>query len=135
MNNNQITLAGHVGQDPRSKTFDDTGSKVVKFSIAVKEYSANKDEERTLWIDVDAWNGLGERVLKTITKGREVVLYGALSVSTFSSDQGGVAVQKTKPVIKLHDFYLCGKKPVAQAETPPEETKPTPKLKLTSAVR
>ena len=57
MNNNQITLAGHVGQDPHSKTFGDTGNQVVKFSIAVKEYSANKDEERTLWIDVDAWNG------------------------------------------------------------------------------
>ena len=51
--NNNITLVGHVGQTPRSKNFDDTGNKVVKFSVAVKEYSANADEEKTMWIDVD----------------------------------------------------------------------------------
>ncbi len=123
MNNNKITLAGHVGQEPQTKTFGDTGNQVVKFSIAVKEYSANKDEERTLWFDVDAWNGLGERVLKTITKGREVVLYGSLSLSSYSSDVEGISVRKTKPVIKLNDFYLCGKKPVAQGETLSEEPK------------
>ena len=38
-------------------------NKVVKFSVAVKEYSANADEEKTMWIDIDAWNGLGDRVL------------------------------------------------------------------------
>lgn len=59
---------------------------MVKFSLAFKEYSPNTDEQKTLWVDVDAWNGLADRVEKTITKGREVVIYGRLSMSTFTRD-------------------------------------------------
>lgn len=99
--NNQITIVGHVGQTPHSVTFGDTGNKVVKFSVAVKEFSNKEDEDRTMWIDVDAWNGLGERVLKTITKGREVVICGRLALSTYPKEVNGVKVQMTKPVIKL----------------------------------
>jgi len=121
--NNQITVVGHVGQKPTSKTFADTGNKVVKFSVSVKEFSPNRDEERTLWIDVDAWNGLGERVLKTITKGREVVLMGRLAISTFSKEVDGVTMEITKPVIKLTSFHLCGSKPKVQDETQAEESK------------
>ncbi len=45
--NNQITLIGHVGQNPQIKTFGDTGNQVVKFSLAVKrvfiQYRRRKD--------------------------------------------------------------------------------------------
>lgn len=54
--NNAITIVGHVGQNPHSVSFGDTGNKVVKFSVAVKEFSPNSDEEKTMWLDVDAWN-------------------------------------------------------------------------------
>lgn len=85
--NNSITIVGHVGKDPLTKSFGD--NKVVKFSVAIKEYSSNTEEEKTMWIDVDAWNGLGDRVLKTITKGREVVVNGRLAMSTYSKDVDG----------------------------------------------
>lgn len=114
--NNSITVVGRVGQKPSTVSFGDTGNKVVKFSIAVKEFSANSDEAKTLWLDVDAWNGLGERVLKTVTKGREVVLNGRLAISTYTkeSEETGMKMQISKPVIKLTSFHLCGKKPAAQ---------------------
>lgn len=118
--NNSITIVGHVGKDPQSRDFDDTGNKVVKFSVAVKEYSSNSDELKTMWLDVDAWNGLGDRVLQTVTKGREVVLNGRLAMSTYSKLVDGVTVQMTKPVIKLSSFHLCGKRPIAQEETQPK---------------
>ena len=121
--NNSITLVGHVGKDPQAKTFGDTGNKVVKFSVAVKEYSSNTDEEKTMWIDVDAWNGLAERVLMTITKGREVVIQGRLAISTYPKEVNGETVQMTKPVVKLTSFYLCGPKPSAKDETQPEDSK------------
>lgn len=114
--NNQITVIGHVGQAPVSRLFDDTNNKVVKFSVAVTEYSANKEEEKTLWIDVDAWNGLGERVLSTVTKGREVALTGRLAISTYSKEINGIMVQKSKPVIKLTGFHLCGSAPRKREE-------------------
>ena len=117
--NNSITIVGHVGQNPHAVSFGDTGNRVVKFSVAVKEFSNKEDEDKTMWIDVDAWNGLGERALKTITKGREVVVTGRLAVSTYSKEEDGIKKEITKPVIKLTSFHLCGKKP--QEEAQPEE--------------
>jgi single stranded DNA-binding protein len=133
--NNSITVIGHVGQAPHTVTFGDTGNKVVKFSVAVKEFSSNTEDEKTLWIDVDAWNGLGDRVLKTISKGREVVVYGRLAISNYAKDVDGIKVQMTKPVIKLTSFHLCGKKPTSNEEAQTEEPKQdAPKRKL-SALR
>lgn len=132
--NNSITICGHVGQKPSIVSFKDTGNQVVKFSVAVKEFSNNKDEDKTMWIDVDAWNGLGERALKTITKGREVVIQGRLAISTYTKEVNGQKVQMTKPVIKLTSFHLCGKKPSSDEETQPEETQSeAPKRKLAAA--
>ncbi|MDX2107113.1 MAG: single-stranded DNA-binding protein [Candidatus Melainabacteria bacterium] len=92
-------------------------NKVAKFSVAVKEYSSNRDEERTLWLDVDAWNALADRVLKTITKGREVVINGRLAVSTYTKEEKGQKTHVSKPVIKLTSFHLCGRKPKSSEET------------------
>jgi single-strand DNA-binding protein len=131
--NNQINLVGHAGKDPESKTFEDTNNTVVKFSLAVKEYSSNTEEDKTLWIEVVAWNGLAERVLKTVTKGREIVVSGKLSLSTYTKEVDGVKVQVTKPIVKLSSFHLCGKKPVAD-ETQTEEKANGRKSKKEAAI-
>ncbi len=91
--NNSITVVGRIGQVPSSISFEDTGKQLVKFSVAVKEFSPNTDEEKTLWFDVNAWNGLGERALKTITKGREVVLNGAIELQKRNKRRGSGANQ------------------------------------------
>ena len=119
--NNAVTLVGHVGQAPSAKTFSDTGNKVVRFSLAVREYSSNSDEQKTMWVDVVAWNGLGDRVLSTITKGREVVVNGRLSISTYSKSVQDEEVTISKPVIKLSGFHLCGPKPTSDGESSSDE--------------
>ncbi|HEY9683268.1 MAG TPA: single-stranded DNA-binding protein [Drouetiella sp.] len=113
--NNSITLVGHVGQAPHAVSFSDTNNKVVKFSIAVKEF-AQGEEDKTMWVDVDAWNGLGERAISTITKGREVVVSGRLALSTFTKEVKGEKIQMTKPVVKLTSFHLCGSAPRKREE-------------------
>lgn len=117
--NNELMIIGRVGQTPRSVLFPDTDNKVVKFSLGVTEYSSKKEEETTLWIDVDAWNGLGERVLKTMTKGREVVLKGRLAINKYTKQENGVQVEVHKPILKLTSFHLCGPKPTTDEK--PEE--------------
>lgn len=109
--NNQVTLVGYVGQTPTIVPFEDTGNSVVKFSLAVKEFSSKSDEEKTMWVDVDAWNGLGARVATTVTQGREVVVMGRLAIASFEKEVGGEMVTISKPVIKLTSFHLCGKRP------------------------
>ena len=89
---------------------------MVKFSIAVKEYSANSEGESTIWIDVEAWNGLGARVEEVLTKGREVVITGRLAINSYAKVINGTTVQVTKPMVKLTSFHVCGRKPVAQQD-------------------
>lgn len=114
--NNQFNCIGRVGQAPRSVSFPDTDNKVAKFSIGITEYSSKKDEESTLWIDVDAWNGLGERVMQTITKGREVFLTGRLALNKYTKEENGKTVEVHKPILKLTSFHLCGPKPTSKEE-------------------
>ena len=120
--NNQVTIIGHVGQKPQTVQFP-SGKSVVKFSVAVKEFGTADDEPKTLWLDVEAWNGNGERVLNTITKGREVLVTGRLMLNTYDTMKDGIKHLVTKPVIRMASFYLCGKKPLeteleAKAEEP-----------------
>jgi single-stranded DNA-binding protein len=133
--NNTISVIGYVGQQPHSISFGDTGNKVVKFSVAVKEFSANTDENKTLWIDCDAWNGIGDRVLKSVTKGREILVHGRLALSTFSKEVNGVKVEVTKPVIKLTSFHLCGRKPSSDAQDESTSAMPSTKKSRLSAVK
>jgi single-stranded DNA-binding protein len=114
--NNQITLVGRVGQTPEPKVFPKSGNKVVHFDIGVKEFSANNDGG-TMWIDVESWNELADRVLATITKGREIVACGRLSVTNYAKEIDGQLVKISKPVIKLTSFHLCGRKPTKGEET------------------
>ena len=121
--NNQLTLVGYVGQNPRTKVFADTNNKVVKFSVGVKEFSGG--EETTLWVDVDAWNGLGDRVLQTITKGREVVLTGRLGINHIPAKEDNGNCEQFKAVLKLSSFHLCGPKPKAAEEETPQVSEAT----------
>ena len=75
-----------------------------------------------MWVDVDAWGSLADRVLKTITEGREVVIYGRLAISKYNKEINGVTVKMTKPVVKLSGFHLCGKKPKAEESDTSEKT-------------
>ena len=113
---NQITLVGRVGQAPVATTFTDTDNKLAKFSLAVAEYSSKEDNPEPMWVDVESWNGLAERVMKTISEGREVVITGRLSISKYNKEINGVKVEMKKPVIKLSGFHLCGAKPKAEKE-------------------
>jgi len=118
--NNSITIVGHVGQKPTTKIFE-SGKKVVKFSVAVRDFSTVKEDPQTMWIDVQAWNGVGDRVAAHITKGREVVVQGRLAIDEYI-DQEGRKVKK--PVINLTGFHLCSKKPasITASQLEPEAT-------------
>ncbi|MBP9811290.1 single-stranded DNA-binding protein [bacterium] len=124
--NNQITIVGHVGQNPIERSVAD--DKVVKFSVAVKEFSTN-NEKKTMWIDVDAWNKLGDLVMENVTKGREVAITGRLAINQFTKEEDGVLVKMSKPVIKLTSFHLCGARPIPVSEAVAEE-KPVKRKRL-----
>lgn len=117
--NNNLSLIGHVGNEPEVRFFE-TGNKLVKFSLAVKDYS-NRDSaakaDETMWITVESWNKVADRVLESITKGREISATGRLAINTFAKQVGQEKLDVSLPVMKLSGFHLCGANPKAKKTT------------------
>lgn len=107
---NNVTLSGYVGKPPQITDFD-SGSKVCRFSLAVK--NVYKPTEPPMWINIEAWGALAECVFSIITTGREVIVHGDLAIEEYESKKDGKI--HTKPVVKLTKFDVCGAKPKAAA--------------------
>lgn len=114
--NNIFIGHGNVGKAPEALVFTNSGKKVVKFSVAIKEFSSKSNEKKTMWLECEAWGELGENVLKLVSKGREIVVNGRLAVSNFTVEEDGQMKKVSKPVIKLTGFDLCGSAPRKREE-------------------
>jgi len=109
--NNTVMLIGRVGNKPELTTFP-SGKKRVRFSLAVKEFAPDDAEAQTLWVTVEAWNGVAERAAATISKGREVAVNGRLALGFIDTkEKDGQSIEVQRPIVKLAGFHLCGPKP------------------------
>lgn len=115
--NNLVILVGNVGARPELVTYPDTGNRLAKFQIAVRDFSS-KTDGGTQWFSVNAWNALADRVHQHVTKGREIAIQGRLSINKYEKRIGDASVKVSSPVIKLTSFHLCGKKPLAESDEP-----------------
>lgn len=113
---NNITLSGHVGQTPSIRDFE-SGNKVSRFSLAVK--NTFKPSDPPMWITIEAWGNVAERVVSIITQGREVTVQGYLALDEYESTKDGKTY--VKPLVKLTSFTVHGAKPKAE-EGEPEPT-------------
>jgi len=131
--NNQLNLVGRVGKEPQLRTFD-SGAKVAKFSVGVKEYTG-KEKPPTLWFDVEAWNGLSDRVMAAVGSGRDISVSGRLAISEYgTTDVDGNPVRVSKPVVKLVTFHLIGAKPDVNFESKSDDSDlAQPSLRETSS--
>lgn len=88
---NNIQIIGNLGGTPDLKFFD--GGHVVNFSVAVNERWKNRNDEpqeRTTWLRVVAFNGLGQSCAEHLTKGDGVYVEGRLQVREYE-DRDGIA--------------------------------------------
>lgn len=115
--NNQVHFIGFTGKAPQLLNFPDSDNRVAKFSIAVKEYSSKNENQEPLWIHVDAWNGLADRVMAIVASGREVAISGKFAMVDYEKEINGVKVTLQKPLVKLSGFHLCGPKPKEETST------------------
>jgi single-stranded DNA-binding protein len=118
MSNNQLNLIGHTGKDqPEVKVFT-SGHKVTKFSMAVKDFSNKDPEAKPLWIDVEAWDKVGDRVVAAVTPGREIAATGRLAIAEYNTtDKDGISMKVMKPILKLSSFYLAGPAPKSKKKS------------------
>ena len=77
---NRVQLIRRLGKDPESR-FTPTGKKVTHFSLAVSSRRKGKDgeaKEYTEWVNIEAWERLGEVCQEYLKKGSLIYLEGRL---------------------------------------------------------
>jgi single stranded DNA-binding protein len=115
MKNNQITIVGNVGKSIEEKTFED-GNCVTNFSLA---HTVNQKD--TEWFYVNAYEELGAKVLKEVTKGARIKVTGSLRVQRFQKKDG--SGQDCRLVIRLESYDLLPREVEVEIEARPKRAK------------
>jgi len=120
---NRVQLIGRLGKDPESK-FTPTGKKVAHFSVAVSNRWKSRDgeaKESTEWVNVEAWDRLGEVCQEYLKKGSLVYIEGRLKTDKYE-DKGDTRYF-TKVVAQMVQFLdsRAGETQAEQPELPSEE--------------
>jgi single-strand DNA-binding protein len=84
---NRVQLIGRLGRDPESK-FTPTGKKVAHFSVAISNRWKDREgemRESTEWVNVEAWERLGETCQQYLKKGSLVYIEGRLKTDKYEN--------------------------------------------------
>jgi single-strand DNA-binding protein len=114
---NRVQLIGRLGRDPESR-FTPTGKKVAHFSIAVSSRWKGREgemKETTEWVNVEAWERLGETCQEYLQKGSLVYVEGRLKTDKY--EEKGETRYFTKVVAQMVQF-LDGRSAGDQNDAP-----------------
>jgi single-strand DNA-binding protein len=94
---NRVQLIGYLGKDPESR-MTPNGKKVTHFSLGVSRRwkSAGESKESTEWVNVEAWERLGDLCQQYLKKGSLIYLEGRLKTDKYEA--GGETKYFTKVV-------------------------------------
>ena len=120
---NRVQIIGRLGKDPESK-FTPTGKKVAHFSVAVSNRWKGRDgeaKESTEWVNVEAWDRLGEVCQEYLKKGSLVYIEGRLKTDKY--EEKGETRYFTKVVAQMVQFLdsRAGDTAAEPSEVPVEE--------------
>lgn len=111
---NKTMIQGRLVADPELRTTN-TGISVCSFRVAWSE--RYKENERKLFLNCTAWRGLGEMISRNFTKGKEIVVEGALESREYEAKDG---TKRTAIELNVDKVHFCGAK-TAPAEQPAQE--------------
>lgn len=85
---NKVILVGNLVSDPELKSTT-SGVNVTRFRIAVARRFAKPDSEvKADFFDIVAWRNTAEFVCKHFTKGKPILVSGALQNRTWTDSEG-----------------------------------------------
>jgi len=86
---NKVFITGNLTRDPELRSTRD-GISVCSFTVAVnrRQRNAEAGQPEADFFRVTAWRQLGENCAKYLAKGRKVAVTGAVSVSTYTGNDG-----------------------------------------------
>jgi len=111
---NKVQFIGNLGRDPEMR-FTPTGKKVCHFSLAI---NSRRGEEEPEWVNVEAWERLGEICQQYLGKGRLAYIEGRLKTDRWTDDKGETH-QRT--LVVAHNMQILDRKPQDSNEPPTVE--------------
>lgn len=119
---NNVQLMGRLTADP--EIFAGEKYTICRFSLAVQRDYSEKGEYNVDFINVVAWNKLGDFIASHFSKGQLAVIDGKLHTRTYQKDEKKHRVWE---VIAEH-IYFTGSKAASSANSDelPEEASPAP---------
>ncbi len=85
---NRVQLIGYLGKDPEAR-FTPNGKKVAHFSVGITQRwkSNGETKEYTEWVNVEAWERLGDICQQYLKKGSLIYVDGRLKTDKYE-DKG-----------------------------------------------
>ena len=81
---NRVILAGNLTRDPEIR-YTQTGKSVTKFTLAVNN---PRNKEETTFVDIIAWDRLGETCNTYLKKGSNALVEGRLVIRSYDDKDG-----------------------------------------------
>jgi single-strand DNA-binding protein len=102
---NRIVLVGNLTRDPEIRYVDGGGKAVTKFALAVNRRTKTGDD--TMFIDVVAWDRLGEICNQYLKKGMSALVEGRLAIRKYETKEGE---KRTAVEVVASDMQMLDKK-------------------------
>jgi len=102
---NRIVLVGNLTRDPEIRYVDGGGKAVTKFAIAVNRKTKGGDE--TMFVDVVAWDRLGEICNQYLKKGMSTLVEGRLAIRKYDDKDGN---KRTAVEVVASDMQMLDSK-------------------------
>lgn len=116
---NEILILGNLTQDSEKRYLPGENIPVCVFTIATTRPRKEKDKERPIYIDCEAWRNYGESVHEYLKKGSLVLVTGELDYKTWEKD----GQKFSKHLIIAKDIQFLSKPKNNGADNLSEETK------------
>ena len=105
---NKVILIGNLTRDPEMKYLP-SGSAVTNFGIAMNERYTDKQtgeqRENPCFVDVEAWGRQAEVVNEYFSKGRPILIEGALKFDSWEAEDG---TKRSRLKVRLIRFEFIG---------------------------
>lgn len=118
---NLVVLMGRLTDEPKVYQ-SQSGSKIVKYTLAIDRYSKEKDNKSTDFINCITFGGTADFAEKYLHKGTKIAVNGSIKTGSYEKD--GRKVYTTDIWVTNHEF--CESRSASQAQqAPTQQTLPT----------
>ena len=113
---NKIIFNGFIGKNSELTTAKNTGTAILKFSVAVKK--GYKKDDGVNWFNCVLFGERGEKLAQYLVKGTKVIVEGSLQLGSYEGNDG---TKKYTTDIFVNDVELDGNRKEENQENKSQE--------------